>query len=58
MQDSETEVIPIYRVEVAKSGRSSCVQTGKKAKKCGDEVKIDQGELRVGSFNRESGTYG
>jgi hypothetical protein len=47
---------PAYRVELAKSGRSACKQKGK-AKKC-VEPTIEKGEVRVGSTDQESGSYG
>lgn len=43
------EEVPTYRVEPARSGRSTC-------KKCG--TKIDRGGVRVGSLDKVSGTYG
>ena len=46
----------MYRVEPAKSSRSNCQAKGS-AKCCLDE-RIEQGALRVGWFNSESGTYG
>lgn len=49
------EAQPIYRVERAKSSRSSCVQVGKH-KLCVD-AKIPLGELRVGSLNEKTGSY-
>jgi hypothetical protein len=49
---------PPYRVEPAKSGRSSCKQKTK-AKKCNDgEETIEKGEIRVGSMDPLSGGYG
>ena len=51
-QEAESEETPTYRVEPARSGRSGC-----KAKNCAREV-IAQGDLRVGSFNKETGSYG
>ena len=52
---AEQEAIPPYRAESAKSGRSGC-----KARKHGEDDPakfIDKGELRVGSFDSESGAY-
>ena len=33
-QDAAAEDVPPYRIELAKTGRSKCTETGKKAKKC------------------------
>ena len=50
---------PLYRVERARSNRSKCVQKGKAQKKCLDGCElIPKGELRVGSMNPDSGSYG
>ncbi|KAJ1459581.1 hypothetical protein M885DRAFT_510713 [Pelagophyceae sp. CCMP2097] len=54
--DAADEDVPLYRVELAKSARSKCVQKGA-AKKCGEAV-IDKGEIRVGSMDDEYGGYG
>mmetsp|Transcript_27345 Transcript_27345/g.51675 ORF Transcript_27345/g.51675 Transcript_27345/m.51675 type:complete len:644 (+) Transcript_27345:106-2037(+) len=43
------EAVPGYKVELAKSGRSTCT-------KC--QSKIDKGGIRVGSLDKVSGTYG
>ncbi|KAJ1424820.1 hypothetical protein B484DRAFT_398175 [Ochromonadaceae sp. CCMP2298] len=52
------ESVPAYRVELAKSNRSACKQKGN-AKKCHEEPPfIAKGEVRVGSFDKESGAYG
>ena len=51
------EEVPLYKVELAKSGRSKCVQKGKEAKKC-DHPWIEKSTIRVGSINLESGSYG
>ena len=48
--------VPTYRVERARSNRSSCCQTGN-AKSCLD-ASIAQGEVRIGSLDSEAGTYG
>ena len=48
--------VPSYRVELAKSNRSSCCQSGN-AKHCQDPG-IDQGEVRIGYMDSESGAYG
>ena len=50
------EVVPTYRVELAKSNRSSCCQTGN-AKHCLDES-IAKGEVRIGSIDSDAGCYG
>lgn len=52
------EDVPLYKVELAKSGRSKCVQRGTEAKKCDVPNFIEKGALRVGSINLESGSYG
>jgi hypothetical protein len=52
------EDVPLYKVELAKSGRSKCVQRGKEAKKCDFPNFIEKGAIRVGSINLESGSYG
>jgi hypothetical protein len=52
---AESEV-PLYKVELAKSGRSKCAQKGS-AKKCVDPL-ISKVEVRVGSIDTESGSYG
>ncbi|KAI8897827.1 hypothetical protein BC833DRAFT_592187 [Globomyces pollinis-pini] len=49
--DAQEEQVPIYKVELAKSSRSKC------AKKCHDQI-IDKNEIRIGSIDLESGTYG
>jgi len=47
------EAVPIYRVELARSGRSLC------KKKCmGAKSPIGKGEIRVGSIDLEAGAYG
>lgn len=60
---------PLYRVELAKSGRSRCTATGR-AQRCKQEtvkragrVKIvgeviGEGEVRIGSYDVHSGKYG
>lgn len=50
------EVVPTYRVELARSNRSACCQQGS-AKHCLDPG-IDKGEVRIGSLDSEAGTYG
>lgn len=50
---------PPYKVELARSGRSKCVQRTKSAKRCppNDPI-IDKGEIRIGSIDAFSGSYG
>jgi hypothetical protein len=73
--EAAEEQVPIYWVELAKSGRSKCVQKGNTSKKCSelppdvDPAKcedlakrqepefIEKGEIRVGSWMEETGTY-
>jgi hypothetical protein len=52
------EPVPGYRVELARSGRSSCTAKGG-AKKCGSSESsvIDKGEIRVGWLDPLSGSY-
>jgi hypothetical protein len=38
-----------YKVELAKSGRSKCVQKTKSAKMCFGQEVIDKGEVRIGT---------
>ena len=55
------EPVPIYRVEPAKSGRSGCSMAGRGPNtRCvrGAPFKIPKGELRVGSIDDQSGSYG
>lgn len=49
------EVVPSYRVELAKSNRSSCKAKGK-AKKC-EDTQIDKDEIRFGSLDSMAGSY-
>ena len=58
-EEAAKEDMPGYCVEPAKSGRSTCKQKTKSAKKCrpGFET-IAKDELRVGSLDKESGKYG
>ena len=51
------EPVPLYKVEPAKSGRSKCKQTGS-ARRCPVDSCIAKGELRVGSLESKSGSYG
>ena len=55
------EPVPIYRVEPAKSRRSGCSMAGRGPNtRCvrGAPFKIPKGELRVGSIDDQSGSYG
>lgn len=54
--DAFDVAVPIYKVELAKSGRSKCTQKTKSAKKCTSE-EIEKGDVRVGSIDLESGSY-
>jgi hypothetical protein len=50
--------VPLYRVEPARSGRGSCQAKGI-GKKCPvDDPTIEKDEVRIGSFNAQSGSYG
>jgi len=64
-------VVPTYRIETAKSGRSKCKQKGK-AKKCvaiaggengdaddapADPAIIEKDAVRVGNMNEDTGEY-
>ncbi|KAK3268662.1 hypothetical protein CYMTET_22847 [Cymbomonas tetramitiformis] len=52
------EPVPAYRVETAKSGRSHCRAQGT-AKGCQHNLStIPKGEIRIGSLDLESGSYG
>ena len=53
---AESEV-PIYKVELARSNRSKCVASGK-ANNHGENAVIPKNEIRIGSINRETGSYG
>ena len=68
--EAEEEAVPKYRVELAKSGRSTCRQTTKSAVKCRDIsiknaivsqeklwTKIPKGDIRIGSLLEKTGTY-
>jgi hypothetical protein len=58
-QYAAEELVPIYKVELAKSGRSKCTQKSKVGRKCTDaNVLIDKGEIRIGWINEQSGGYG
>jgi hypothetical protein len=54
-----SEVVPLYRIEVAKSGRSRCV--AKSGRTCTEDPKetcfIAQGEVRIGSMLADVGSY-
>ena len=69
--EAAQEEVPVYRVELAKSGRSRCAQKGNTARQCGappsdggappaalDPSLIPKGAVRVGSVNLKAGTYG
>lgn len=45
--------VPLYKVELAKSGRSECQKFGKK---CTNKL-IPKGSIRIGSILKETGTY-
>ena len=47
---------PPYRVELARSGRSSCVATGI-GRKC-EDASIHKGEIRIGRFLSQVGSFG
>ena len=60
-ESAAEETVPYYRVELAKSGRSECQQKSLVGRKCGPKDVpqfISKGEVRVGSLNEESGSYG
>ena len=48
------EDLPLYKVELAKSGRSKCVY---RTRYCTSPV-IEKNSIRIGSINTESGSYG
>ncbi|KAJ3287982.1 hypothetical protein HDU79_005174 [Rhizoclosmatium sp. JEL0117] len=50
------ELVPQYKVELAKSGRSQC-QTTISARPCSANPFIAKDSIRVGSLDYESGTY-
>ena len=52
--EAAEEDVPTYRVEPAKSDRSTCTAKHKAA--CGEQ-KIPKGALRVGQINLEAGSY-
>ena len=52
--EAAEEDVPTYRVEPAKSDRSTC--TAKHKASCGEQ-KIPKGALRVGQINLEAGSY-
>jgi hypothetical protein len=55
--NASDEPVPIYRVELAKSGRSACKMAGK-TRGCSTDCKlIPKDEIRIGSIDEESGTY-
>lgn len=55
--EAAQEVVPMYRVERAKSARARCQAKGS-AKQCEADECIAKDELRVGWMNSETGTYG
>lgn len=55
--EAAEEDVPLYRVELAKSGRSKCRQFGKKMGRCIDPI-IPKGSIRVGSLDEDTGGYG
>ena len=52
--EAATEIIPKHKMECAKSARSMCKQTTKR-QTCG--TNIPKGDVRIGSWNEETGTY-
>ena len=57
--EAAEEVVPMYCVERAKSGRSRCQAKGSaQSPQCSRDDLIAKDELRVGWLNSESGTYG
>ena len=62
-QEAAEKSVPTYRVELARSARSQCshkkTATAKKCSELGAEPAfIAKGEIRFGSMNPESGSYG
>ena len=62
-QAAETTPMPLYRIELAKSGRSKCHQTGKFSKHGSNDL-IGAGEVRIGQIDGlgsaiegQAGTY-
>lgn len=56
--DAAAEEVPPYKVELARSGRSKCNGT-KSARTCSVESPfIGKGEIRIGSMDAMSGSYG
>lgn len=57
--DAAEEEVPPYRMEPARSGRSKCSQKTKSAKRCSpSEPFIPKGDIRIGSLDGTSGSYG
>ena len=57
--EAAQEVVPMYRVERAKSSRGRCSAKGAaKHPQCNSDDCIEKDSLRVGWMNSESGTYG
>ncbi|CAN0159740.1 unnamed protein product [Ectocarpus fasciculatus] len=57
--DAAEAEVPPYKVELARSGRSKCTQRTMSARRCFDEGPlIGKGEIRIGSLDAQSGSYG
>ena len=56
-QSAAEDDVPTYSIELAKSGRSKCVKTGTGKKCCAVPPVIAKGEIRIGSIDKESGSY-
>ena len=58
-QEAADTPVPIYHMEPAKSGRSQCAKCKRKIPDVPiEEQLINQGAVRIGSIDNESGTYG
>lgn len=57
-EQAAEELVPTYRVVLAKSARSKCNQKTPSARKCAAGATIPKNAVRVGSINLESGSYG
>ena len=55
-QEAAEEPVPLYRCELAKSGRSSCMAQGS-AIKHGANIFISKSSIRIGHIDEISGTY-
>lgn len=53
-----SDAVPPYKCEAAKSDRSGCKSKAGAVGCAHDDPKIDKGEVRFGSMDSESGTYG